>query len=196
MPSGFGLGKNTKQKQCCFYSPNTLTTNFQRHLGIKKKSILSHEIQKSSPYFSKWCLPVIPVLVHMPTLAFWNCWALCRIHTVSHAYNLSLGFNNKAGISNCFDNSKSYDSLSRGYYHYYVAHLIKALRDEGAVLGSNGLVSVNINWAICGNPVQKRLHLLSIQARSLLELPHRMRSVDMFGGLSFHILYHFQAYYC
>lgn len=48
---------------------------------------------------------------------------------------------------------KSYDSLVRGYYHYYVAHLTKALRDEGAVPESNSLVLVNINWAICFNAV-------------------------------------------
>lgn len=105
---------------------------------------------------------------------------------MSHAYNHSLGFNNKLGISNCFDNSRSYDSLVRGYYHYYVVHLSKALGDEGAFLGSNGLVSVNINGAICYNLVHKRLHLLSSQARNILELPHRWRSVDMLWGLFSH----------
>ena len=74
---------------------------------------------------------------------------------MSHAYNHSLGFNNKDGISNCFNSSKPYYSLVRGYYHYYVAHLIKALRDEEAVPGSNGLVSVNVNRAICFSAVHE-----------------------------------------
>lgn len=77
-----------------------------------------------------------------------------RIHIVSHAYNHHLCFN-KGKISNCFNNSESYDNLVRGYYYYYVAHLVKALRDEGAVLRSNGVIPININWAFCFNPVHK-----------------------------------------
>lgn len=143
-----------------------------------------------------------PFSVRRPTLALWTCWVPCRIHTVSHAYNHSLGFNNKAGISNCFNNSKSCDGNLRGYYYYYVAHLIKALGDEGSVSGSNGLVSVNINWAICFSLHHKCLDLLSRQARNFWNSYTEWRVLRCFGDFFLHslststLLYWYEFFKC
>lgn len=68
-----------------------------------------------------------------------------------------------------------------GYYHSYVAHLIKALEDEAAVPGLNGLVSVHIPWVVCLSALQKCADVLSRQGRNLLKLPHEIKSVDLFG---------------
>lgn len=143
MLPGFALGENTNKNNAAFIPQTHFINHFQRQLGISKTiRIQSGETENSSPTALSDVYLSSPLFVHMPTLALWKHWAPCRIHTVSHAYNHSLGFNTKVGISNCFNNSKSYDSLARGYY--YAACLIKALRDEGTVPGSNGLVSVHI----------------------------------------------------
>lgn len=62
---------------------------------------------------------------------------------------------------------------------YYVAHLIKALRNEGLRWGSNGLISVNVSRAICFNLVHKHSDLLSKQAENIPGGPHRIQSVDL-----------------
>lgn len=118
MLPGFALGENTNKNNAAFIPQAHFINHFQRQLGISKTiRIQSGETENSSPTALSDVYLSSPLFVHMPTLALWKHWALCRIHTVSHAYNHSLGFNNKVGISNCFNNSKSYDSLVRGYYH-------------------------------------------------------------------------------
>lgn len=62
---------------------------------------------------------------------------------------------------------------------YYVAHLIKALRNEGLRQGSNGPISIHVSWAVCFNLVHKRSDLLSKQAEDIRGGPHRIKSVDM-----------------
>lgn len=62
---------------------------------------------------------------------------------------------------------------------YYVAHLIKVLRNEGLRRGSNGPISINGSWAVCFNLAHKRLDLLSKQAEDIWGGPHRIQSVDM-----------------